>query len=214
MAPPLGLSTTTMLWILVGVSVAWIFIMLAAGLAGDRFGRKPTFAAGAALGVVWAFPLFWLVDTGSVVLIVVSLLVIVVANSLMAGPQPALITGMFPIRLCYSGASICYTVAPILGGGITPLLTTALFAEFGSSVAISVLIAVVSLISLLAILSAGQRILQAGEAAGSADLTGGAARPLADDTARFGGHELVNLSSMVWSRSYRRARAAAAAPPA
>ncbi|WP_181780047.1 MFS transporter [Pseudonocardia pini] len=159
----LKLPTSTMLWILVGVSVVWILMMLASGLAGDRFGRKGTFAVGAALGVVWAFPLFWLVDTASVPLIVVALVVFTLANSIMAGPQPALITEMFPIRLRYSGASISYTIASIIGGGITPLLATALFAEFGTSTAVSVLVAVVCAISLVAILSAGRHILFAGE---------------------------------------------------
>jgi MFS family permease len=159
----LGLPTSTMLWILVGVSVGWILMMLGAGLAGDRFGRKATFALGAGIGVLWAFPLFWLVDTASVPLIVLALLVITAANSIMAGPQPALITEMFPIRLRYSGASIAYTIASILGGGLTPLAATALLAEFDSSIAVSVLLGAVSLISLVAILSAGRRVLHAEE---------------------------------------------------
>ncbi|WP_308015500.1 MFS transporter [Pseudonocardia sp. ICBG1293] len=159
----LGLPTSTMLWTLVGVSVAWILMMLASGLAGDRFGRKTTFAVGAGVGVVWAFPMFWLVDTGSVPLVVIALIGITAANSIMAGPQPALITEMFPIRLRYSGASLSYTIAAILGGGITPLLATALFAEFGTSAAVSVLLAGVCLVSLVAILSANRRLLRAEE---------------------------------------------------
>ncbi|MFD5733277.1 MFS transporter [Streptomyces sioyaensis] len=164
-AATLKLPVSTMLWILVGVSAAWLLMMLAAGLAGDRFGRKATFAVGAAVGVVWAFPLFWLVDTGSIALIVVGLLGITVANSIMAGTQPALITQMFPVRLRYSGSTISYTIASILGGGITPLLATALFADFGSSAAVSVLVAVVCLISLVAVLCANRRILYAEEPA-------------------------------------------------
>jgi metabolite-proton symporter len=164
----LGFSTPTMLWILVGVSVGWILLMLAAGLSGDRFGRKPTFVVGAALGVVWAFPLFWLVDTGSIALVVLSLVVITAANSIMAGPQPVLITEMFPIRLRYSGASISYMIGSVIGGGIAPLLATALFAEFRTSAAVSTLMVVISLISLLAILPAGRRVLQAGEEADQA----------------------------------------------
>ncbi|GHE80354.1 MFS transporter [Amycolatopsis deserti] len=159
----LKLPTATMLWIIVAVSALWIVMMLGAGMAGDRVGRKATFVAGAVLAVLWAFPMFLLVDTGVVALIVVALVVITAANAIMAGPQPALITEMFPIRLRYSGASLCYTVGSILGGGITPLLATALFAEFGSSLAVSGLIVVASLISLLAILPAGRRILRPGE---------------------------------------------------
>lgn len=158
----LELPTTTMLWTLVGVSVLWNGIMLAAGLAGDVLGRKPTFLIGAALSVVWAFPMFWLVDTGSLFWIFVALVVITAANSIMAGPQPALVTEMFPVRLRYSGSSICYQIGSIIGGGVAPILATTLFAKFGNP-AVSTLIVVISLLSLFAILFAGQRILQAQE---------------------------------------------------
>jgi MFS family permease len=161
----LGVPTATMLWILVGISAIQIPVMLATGLAADRIGRKPAFLVGAAVAVAWAFPLFALVDTRSVPLIVLSLAVITVANAILAGVQPALITEMFPIRLRYSGASISYTVASILGGGLTPPLATALYARFGTSMAVSALIAVVSVISLLAILLAGHGVLRPGESA-------------------------------------------------
>jgi MFS family permease len=180
----LGLPTTTMLWIIVGVSVLWLVMMLAAGIAGDTVGRKPTFVTGAVLAVLWAFPMFMLVDTKVIVWIVVALAVITAANSIMAGPQPALISEMFPIRLRYSGASLCYTVGSILGGGITPILATALFAAFGSTMAVSAMIVVASLISLLAILPASRRILQAEEPApldtGDAPADRAAVQPLPD----------------------------------
>ncbi|MFD8091340.1 MFS transporter [Streptomyces malaysiensis] len=177
----LGLPTPTMLWILVSVSGAWIVMMLVSGLAGDRFGRKATFTFGAAVGVLWAFPMFWLVDTGSIALIVIALIGITAANSIMAGPQPALITEMFPIRLRYSGASISYTFASILGGGVAPLLATALFAEYGTSAAVSVLIAVICLTSLCAILAASRKVLYAEEPA-AVPTTSRTLRPLVDDT--------------------------------
>jgi metabolite-proton symporter len=161
----LGVPTATMLWILVGISAIQIPVMLATGLAADRVGRKPAFLVGAVIAVVWAFPLFALVDTRSVPLIVLGLAVITVANAVLAGVQPALITEMFPVRLRYSGASISYTVASILGGGLTPPLATALYARFGTSTAVSALIAVVSVISLLAILLAGHGVLRPGEPA-------------------------------------------------
>jgi MFS family permease len=159
----LGVPTATMLWILVGISAIQIPVMLATGLAADRIGRKPAFLVGAVIAVAWAFPLFALVDTRSVPLIVLGLGVITVANAVLAGVQPALITEMFPVRLRYSGASISYTVASILGGGLTPPLATALYARFGTSTAVSALIAVVSMISLLAILLAGHGVLRPDE---------------------------------------------------
>jgi MFS family permease len=161
----LGVPTATMLWILVGISAIQIPVMLATGLAADRIGRKPAFLVGATIAVAWAFPLFALVDTRSVPLIALGLAVITVANAVLAGVQPALITEMFPVHLRYSGASISYTVASILGGGLTPPLATALYARFGTSMAVSALIAVVSMISLLAILLAGNRVLRPGDRA-------------------------------------------------
>ncbi|MBW0105605.1 MFS transporter, partial [Pseudonocardia sp. KRD291] len=156
----LRIPSTTMLWIVCGISVWSMIVMITSAVSGDRFRRRTIFAVGAGLGVLWAFPMFWLVDTRSVLLIVLGLMGIMAANSIMSGVQPALITQMFPIRLRYSGSSIAYTVASILGGGLTPLLATALYAEFGSSAAVSALVALVCLVSLGAILAAGPRTLQ------------------------------------------------------
>jgi MFS family permease len=156
----LGFSTQTMLWILVSVSVVWIGMMLVAGATGDSLGRRTTFLAGAGLGVVAAFPLFWLVDTRSIPLVVLGLLLVIAANSAMAGSQPLLITDMFPVQLRYSGSSICYTIGSILGGGIVPLLAASLFARFGSSSAVSTLVLVVSAVSLFAVALSRRRVLQ------------------------------------------------------
>jgi hypothetical protein len=66
----------------------------------------------------------------------------------------------------YSGASISYVIGSVIGGGIAPLLATALFVEFGTSAAVSTLMAVLCLVSLLAILPASRRVLQPGEGTG------------------------------------------------
>ena len=48
----------------------------------------------------------------------------------------------------YSGASLGYQVGAILGGGIAPLMATWLYAEYGTTVAISAYFVTVSAISL------------------------------------------------------------------
>ena len=163
----LQLPTTTMLYIVVGLSVPQIATLFAAGAAGDRFDRKPTFVAGAVLAVVWAVPMFPLIDTAQVLWVVVGLLPIIAANAIMAGAQPAILTEMFPTRVRYSGVSICYQFGSIVGGGIVPLLTATLLAQSGSG-AVGLLIAGVSAVSLAAILPAGRGFLRAGERADSA----------------------------------------------
>jgi MFS family permease len=64
------------------------------------------------------------------------------------GPQSALFAELFPAHVRYSGASLGYQVGAILGGGIAPLLATWLYAEFGSTVAVSGYFVAVSVISL------------------------------------------------------------------
>ncbi|GHE80483.1 MFS transporter [Amycolatopsis deserti] len=154
----LGLSTTTMLWCLSGVSVLWIGTTLLGGLGGDVVGRRRTFAAGAVLAIAWAFPMFLLMDSRAIPLILLALAVPVLANSLMGGTLPSLLTEMFPTSVRYSGSSLCYTLGSILGGGLTPLLSTALLTGTGTTVSVSLLFVAVPLISLLAFLLAGRLV--------------------------------------------------------
>lgn len=59
---------------------------------------------------------------------------------------------MFPAHIRYSGASLGYQIGAILGGGLAPMIATALYAAFDTSFAITayfVIIAVISLVSIL-----------------------------------------------------------------
>ncbi len=69
-----------------------------------------------------------------------------------AGPQSALFAELFPPAIRYSGASLGYQIGAILGGGLAPIIATALYASFDTSLAITgyfVLIALISLASIL-----------------------------------------------------------------
>ena len=57
--------------------------------------------------------------------------------SLMYGPQAALFAELFPVELRYSGASLGYQLGAVLGGGLAPIIATALQARFDSSFAIA-----------------------------------------------------------------------------
>ncbi|MFC5952878.1 MFS transporter [Pseudonocardia lutea] len=154
----LGIASSTMLWCLTGVSVLWIAMTLVAGLAGDAFGRRRTFAAGIVLAIVWVFPSFALFDTRSVPLILLALAGLVIASSLISGPMPSLLTDMFPASVRYSGSSLSYTVGSILGGGFTPLLSTALLAGTGSTASVSLLLMALFAMSLAAFLIGGRLV--------------------------------------------------------
>ncbi|HEY4615363.1 MAG TPA: MFS transporter, partial [Citricoccus sp.] len=134
----LGLPQPTMLWLIVGGAVIHLATVLLGAVLADRFAQKPVFVAGAALVVVGAFPFFWLVDTAHPVLILLGFAIVLLAQSLMAGPQAALIAELFPANVRYSGASTAYQIGSIVGGGFAPLIATSLYAAFGASWPISV----------------------------------------------------------------------------
>lgn len=160
----LGIERNTMLLLIIfGAFCHLVTIALGAVLA-DRFAQKPVFLWGAALLTVWSFPFFWLVDSGKPLNIAIAFAVILLGQSLMAGPQAALIAELFPTEVRYSGASTAYQIGSILGGGFMPLIATGLYAAFNSSMPIALYLLVMGLISF-----AAMAVLKVGGHPASAD---------------------------------------------
>ena len=108
------------------------------GHLSDRIGRRPVYLAGALGAAVWAFAFFALLNTRTSVLIVLAAVVGLAFHAAMYGPQAAFITELFGTEVRYSGASLGYQVAGVLGGALAPIVAVALLDAFGSSVAVSV----------------------------------------------------------------------------
>jgi metabolite-proton symporter len=145
----LGVSSKTMLWVTVIVAVMWTVLIPVSAALADRYGRQRVFLSGAALCVVWAFPYFWLLNTGSFGAILLAAAVAGAAVAIMSAPHAALVAYAFPARIRYSGSSIAYALGGIAGGALAPIIATALFAAFGSAVPISLYLIVIGLISAL-----------------------------------------------------------------
>ncbi|MFP5071276.1 MFS transporter [Pseudonocardia nantongensis] len=128
------------------------------GALSDRVGRRPVFAAGAILVAVFAFPLFWLIETMSTPLLFLGVIVIMgIGHPLMYGPQAALYSEMFPPALRYSGASLGYQLGGMLGG-LVPLVASALLISYdNASWPMAALLAVTAVISLLSLLTVRAR---------------------------------------------------------
>lgn len=125
----------------------------------DRHGRWNVFMGGAALIGVWSFAVFPLVDTGSFTFILIAMTVSQIFVAMMYGPQAALFSEMFSARVRYSAASLGYQLGAILGGGLAPIIATALLARYQTTLAISLYIATTSALTIAAmwILRARQR---------------------------------------------------------
>jgi MFS family permease len=135
--------------VLAGALVATISMPLWAMLS-DRIGRRPVYAFGAGGLIVWAFAFYPLLDTKSPALIVVAVVVGLLVHSAMNGPQGAIISELFPTRIRYSGASLCYQVTSIVGGSWAPIISLALFKRFHSTLPISFYLAGACAVSLVA----------------------------------------------------------------
>ena len=159
-ASTVGISQNTMLSAVMIGSVIMIPTLIASGAISDRIGRRGIFMVGAALAALWAFAIFPLIESGSPVAITVAISVELTLLSLMYGPQAALFAELFPVEVRYSGASLGYQVGSVFGGGFAPIIATALFARFHSSLSIAIYLFTMCTLSLVSIILLSVRAKQ------------------------------------------------------
>ncbi|ANS80572.1 L-Proline/Glycine betaine transporter ProP [Serinicoccus hydrothermalis] len=147
----LGMERTqTLIASLLG-GVGWLVFTLYGGYLSDKIGRVLTFQIGYGIIILWAIPMWFLLDTASLPLFTLAILVLTVGLGPSYGPQSALYAEMFPARVRYSGVSIGYALGSIVGGAFAPLIAELLLQRTGQSWTIGVYIAVLGLISFVAV---------------------------------------------------------------
>jgi MFS family permease len=143
-------SSSTMLVVVVGAAAANAVGIYAGVLLAASLGRRRTMLLSLALCVIWAFPYFELIDTGSVALISLACAVGALCQGIGCGPVASFIADAFPVPLRYTGAAVCYGLSGVVGGSVAPLLAAALVAATGTSVPVSgyvIFLALVSVVS-------------------------------------------------------------------
>jgi metabolite-proton symporter len=131
-----------------------VVLIPAFGGLSDRYGRRPVYLAGAVGAAIWIFAFFALLDTGSFPLIVLATVVALVLHAAMYGPQASFIAEMFPTRVRYSGASMGYQVAGILGGAVAPLVSVALLDRFDTSLFVSLYVVAMLAVTAVCVIAA------------------------------------------------------------
>jgi MFS family permease len=147
----LGVSQNLMLAAVLISSFAQIFFLTGWSALSDRLGRRPVYLAGAALLGLWAFPMFWLVNTKGAFLITLALFIGQMFLSMMYGPQAALFSEMFSARVRYSGASIGYQGASVFAGGLAPIIMVWLLETTGTSLSVSLYVFAMAVVTFVSV---------------------------------------------------------------
>jgi metabolite-proton symporter len=140
-------------FLLVAVLVASVLSFVSIPLFGhisDRIGRKKMYMIGAAVCGVFGFIYFGLLNTGSLTLIFLAIVLSLIPHDMMYGPQAALIAESFSGKLRYSGASLGYQLASVIAGGPAPLIAAWLFSQYHSAWPIAWYIAACAIVTLVA----------------------------------------------------------------
>ncbi|WP_371575537.1 MFS transporter [Streptomyces sp. NBC_01314] len=124
----------------VSASVALVVLPCASALS-DRVGRRPVVLTGALASAALAFPVLALVDSRSPGLLVLAVVLgHGFAQSVMYGPLGALLTEMFGTKVRYTGASLGYQGATLIGAGFSPMIAGSLVAGSGNSTPVALLL--------------------------------------------------------------------------
>jgi MFS family permease len=114
------------------IGVVFFAITIAAStVAADRYGALPMLIASSIGAIVVGLLLKPLFSTSDAFSATLFLVVGFSLNGFTYGPLGAAMAELFPTAVRYTGASLTYSLAGILGGSLAPYVATSLAASFG-----------------------------------------------------------------------------------
>ncbi|TPG31137.1 MFS transporter [Mycolicibacterium hodleri] len=146
-----GADTSSILWYLLVAHAVHFAVIPLVGKLADRFGRRPVYFTGAALGATWGFFAFPMMNSGNYVVVTAAVTIGLVIHAIMYAPQPAIMAEMFPTRMRYSGVSLGYQVTSIVAGSLAPIIAVKLLDVYDSSVPIAIYLALACAVTLVAV---------------------------------------------------------------
>ncbi|MCI9888397.1 MHS family MFS transporter [Micrococcales bacterium 31B] len=140
------------LWAVAIGAIGWFVFTWLGGYLADKIGRRNTYLIGWVALLVGIFTMFPLVNQGTFASLTASFLITSVGLGLTYGPQAAFYTELFPASVRFSGVSISYAIGAIFGGAFAPTVAQLILKNTGGTSGISMYLAGVVLISIIATL--------------------------------------------------------------
>lgn len=151
----LGLPKSLMLNAVVIAALIELFTIPLFGYLSDIYGRRVLYFAGVAFTILFAFPLFWLLDMKVPEIVILTVAIALnFGHGLMFAPESTYFPELFGPNIRYSGASLGFQVSAAIGGGFAPVIAAALAAYTGGTAGVSIMLILLALITLVATLFA------------------------------------------------------------
>lgn len=130
----LGVSKEVMTQAVLLANIVALIAMPVIGSWSDRTGRKRLFLAGLALASLSMLVFYGLLATQNAVLVMGAVIIAAgIIHPLMFSTEGSYFPELFPAHVRFSGVSIGKQMGTVLGGGLAPLIATALYAATGST---------------------------------------------------------------------------------
>ena len=129
----LGVPRDVMLNGVMLASAIQIFACIGFASLSDVVGRRPVLFGGGVFMLLYAYPMFWMVNTGDSLMIWAAMSLGLLAFGALYGPIAAYFAELFVANVRYSAASLGYQMGQVLGGGLAPFVSTALLAATGGA---------------------------------------------------------------------------------
>jgi MHS family shikimate/dehydroshikimate transporter-like MFS transporter len=121
----------------------------------DKIGRRPFYFVGVLFTVLFAFPLFWMLDSKDPATVTWAIIIgLNFGHGLMFAPESAYFPELFGARVRFTGASFGFQASAAIGGGFAPIIATWLAAYMGGTVGVSLMLILLALLTLVAALFA------------------------------------------------------------
>ena len=144
----IGLPRTVVLAINMLAAVVLGVTVVLAGWLSDRFGRRRLLIFGFAAGTVWALFIFPVISIGTGAAFALAQCLTLLFYACAYGPLGSYLPELFKPRYRYTGAGLGYNIGGILGGGIVPIVASAISATYGGT-GIGLLLSATGVISLV-----------------------------------------------------------------